>query len=706
MTTYIQSGVSIGIAALLLCAASLNSISDAQATRPAKDQSALQQHYSAAQRLQQAGNTSEAIREYRAFLAEAQQQLAEDYSVAGDYPHAASLFELALALSPDATALRIESAQNSLSAGDAAQAEALARSALNDSAADAHTTAQAHQILGRALLKQNQDREARAEFEKAVELEPSFANKYDVAVACLDLDDDKCATQAFSELEQTFGDTPALHMQFGLAYGNSDFAPRAIAEFRKAIAEDRRLPGAHYCLAAALLATGDDQKNVPEAEQELKTELGISPHDALTYAALGKLAVAGHRPAEAEKYLKTATSLDPRNPDAFLYLGQLYFDDGRPADAEAALRKAIALTKDPSRNRFQIQKAHFLLGRVLMQQHRAAEAHTEMDLARSFANKDLSHDKGELAGLLNNSAATGVDPAGTPDTAMNHTGQAGAANNPAANAASPTTSAALRAFERRLAPAIADSYNNLGVLAATAGRYPEALADFDRAAEWNPTLDGLDLNRGRAAFMASDFSQAIAPLQRYVNTHKDDAGVRGALAMSQFMAADYQGSVQTLHSVQNQLASIPQMAYVYAESLVKTGQTAEGRQRLEILEAAHPEIADVHRALAEVYAAGRDRQKAEEELHTALLLNSSDPQAHYDLGKLDVESGNSAAAIPELQAAVELAPNDASFHRELALAYSLSSRKQDAQKEADISEKLAGAAPAAQPAVQHDGANH
>jgi tetratricopeptide (TPR) repeat protein len=682
MKTFIQPGACLGIAALLLGSISPGSVSDAQAARPARDPSALQQHYSTAQRLQQAGKTDEATREYRAFLAEAQQELAEDYSAAGDYAHAASLFEQALALHADATELRIESAQNALSAGDPARAGTLAKSLLSDSAADVQTSAKAHQILGRALLKQNQDREAKAEFERAVELEPSFANRYDVAVACLDLDDDKCATQAFSGLEQTFGDTPALHMQFGLAYGNSDFAPRAIAEFRKAIAEDERLPGAHYCLAAALLSAGDDQKNVPEAEQELKTELGISPHDALTYAALGKLAVADHRSAEAEKYLKTATSLDPRNPDAFLYLGQLYFDTGRPADAEAALRRAIALTKDPSRNRFQIQKAHFLLGRVLMQQHRSAEARAEMDLARSFANKDLSHDKGELAGLLNNPAATGADPTpptGTQDNNVNHAGEAGGANNPSSNSAGPASSAALRAFEQRLTPAIADSYNNLGVIAATAGRYAEALADFNHAAEWNPTLAGLDLNRGRAAFMASDFSDAIAPLSRYVKAHGSDPGVRGALAMSQFMTGDYQGCLETLHSVQNQLASIPQMAYVFAESLVKTGQTAEGRRRLEILEAAHPEIADVHRALGEVYAAARDRQKAAGELHTALLLNSSDPQAHYDLGKLSVESGNAAAAIPELQTAVRLSPNDATFHRELALAYSLSSRKVDAR---------------------------
>lgn len=313
----------------------------------------LQRHYDAAQRLQQAGKSDEAAQEYRTFLAVAQEELAAGYFASGNFSHASTL----------------------------------AQAVLSDPPADAQLRANAHQALGRALLKQNQDRDARAELEKAVDLDPSFANNYDLAVVCLDLDDGACASQIFDKLENTYGDTPAVHMQFGLAYGNSDFNPKAIAEFRKVIAENPRYPDAHYCLAAALLSAGDDQKNVPAAEAELKKELEISPHDALAYAALGKLAVADHRNDVAEKYLKTAVSLDPRNPDAFLYLGQLYFDTARTADAEAALRKSIELTSDPSRNRFQIQKTYFLLGRVLMQQHHSAEVEGELADPAAWATK-------------------------------------------------------------------------------------------------------------------------------------------------------------------------------------------------------------------------------------------------------------------------------------------------------------------------------
>jgi hypothetical protein len=83
-------------------------------------------------------------------------------------------------------------------------------------------------------------------------------------------------------------------MAFGRAYADSDFQPRAITEFRRAIEENPGLAGAHYLLAAVLLATGDNETHAEDAGTELKKELGVSPRDSATYAALGKIAVTHH----------------------------------------------------------------------------------------------------------------------------------------------------------------------------------------------------------------------------------------------------------------------------------------------------------------------------------------------------------------------------------------------------------------------------
>ena len=323
-----------GFLVALLSAAAAQSLAQAA---PA-DSPSLQTLYNKALEFQKAGNLDQAAVYYHRFLAAALDELANSRSWTGDYARASSLFDEAIALNPGSTSLRWDYATAAFHAGDFKRAETLARALVSYYANDSKKLARAHQLLGRVLHKMNQDQDARKELETAVALDPSFANEYDLGVVCLDLDDEKCAVQIFDGIEASAEDSPALHMQIGLAYGNSDFTPRAVAEFKRVIAEDPRYPEAHYCVAAALLAAGEDEKTLQEAETELKEELAISPSDFLTYAALGKIEASYHRYAEAERYLKRAILLNPRNPDAFLYLGQMYFDTNRPTEAETDLR--------------------------------------------------------------------------------------------------------------------------------------------------------------------------------------------------------------------------------------------------------------------------------------------------------------------------------------------------------------------------------
>jgi tetratricopeptide (TPR) repeat protein len=429
---------------LLLCSIAA---AQAPANNPQSKEASLQSLYEAAQRSQKTGHLDEAAENYRGFLAQALGELANSHARIGDYARAGSLFEEALALKPGLPSLERDYAATELDAGDLKRAETLARELLNDEAGPGAGLALAHQILGRTLHRMNRDQEARKELEAAVSLDPSVANQYDLAVVCLDLDDENCAVRVFDQLEASLGDSPDLHMMLGRAYGNSDFTPHAVTEFKKVIAEDPHYPGAHYSVAAALLAAGEDEKTQQEAEAELKQELTISPNDFLTFAALGKIEASYRRYPEAEAYLKKAIALNPKNPDAFLYLGQMYFDTNRPTEAEVNLRRAIALTTDTSRNHYQIQKAHFLLGRILMQKHQEEAAHAEMAIAHTFADKALTKDKNRLAGELDNKAPSG----GAANAGID-----AAPMSPAPpHAASPAELVKQKAFEKELTPATA-----------------------------------------------------------------------------------------------------------------------------------------------------------------------------------------------------------------------------------------------------------
>lgn len=573
----------------------------------------LQKQFDQAQEFQRAGKLTEAAGQYRVFLGDALGELALGYALVPDYPRSAPLFDEALSLEPNSPALLLDYARTALVMGDFGHAKTLASQYIQMYQEDRQRLAEAHQVLGRALLKLNQDKDARKELETALALDPTFANGYDLAVACLDLDDEKCAVQIFSEIEHSFGDTAEIHLAFGRAYGDSDFQPKAITEFRKAIEENPRLPGVHYLLAAVLLATGNDQNPLESAEAELKKELAISPRDAMTYAALGKIAVTRTNYADAETYLEKAISLDPQSPDAYLYLGQMYFNTNRIDDAEAALRKCIALTTDVSRNRYQVQQAHYLLGRILMKRGQQDAAHAEMQINRELADKTLAQDKSKLAGLMETSGSE--DPAAGTSAPVNSGKQ------------DPAALGKVEGMRERLRLAVADSYNNLGAIAATNSDYSSAVMYFERAYEWNPSLEGLDYNWGRAAFAGAKYADAVLPLSRYVKAHPDDSGGRSVLGLSQFLSGKYQDCVETLQPIEkDELA--PQVEYAYASSLVKSGQVSAGKERLLALEKAHPEIPDVHRALAEAFGRQGDQKRAAEELHTASQLASQDSGSH------------------------------------------------------------------------------
>jgi tetratricopeptide (TPR) repeat protein len=607
--------------------------------------------------------------------------LAIGYSQVRDYTQAAPLFDEALTLEPDSPSLLLDYARTALVLGDLGRAKTLAAEFIGKYPGDREKLAQAHQVLGRTLLKLNRDQEARKELEAAVSLDPTFPNGYDLAVACLDLADEKCAVQIFNEMEKSFGDTPEIHMAFGRAYGESDFQPRAVTEFRRAIEENSRLPGAHYLLAAVLLATGDDESHVGGAEAELKKELVISPRDSMTYAALGEIAATHHNYSEAETYLKKAISLGSQNPDSYLYLGQIYFATNRSAEAETALRQCIDLTTDASRNRYQVQKAHFLLGRILMQKGQQDAAHAEMTISRELGNKALAQDKSKLTGLMDTS---GAGDAEVPAT------EAGAAPSLITAKADPLALRRLESIKEQIRLPVADSYNNLGAIAATNNDYSAAVTYFERAAGWNPSLEGLDYNWGRAAFAGSQFADAIMPLSRYVKAHPDDTGARSVLAISQFMSGNYHGCIEALEPVIGKSDLAPQTEYVYAASMIRTGQVTGGVERLRALEKLHPEIPDVHRALGEAFGQQGEKQRALEELRTAIQLSPRDADSHYDLGKMELEGGDTAAAIPELETATQLLPNSEKFHQELAEAYKAALRPVDAQKEMETCKLLRG----------------
>jgi tetratricopeptide (TPR) repeat protein len=570
-------------------------------TTPNNGSSVLKNHYDSAQSFQAAGKFEDAAHQYRLFIADALAELALQAINLDDYTKAAPLFDEALELAPRSPGLKVRYAQAAFAAHDFARTRTLSEGILRDYPDNPQADAKAHLLLGRTLSKMNQEAAARQQFEAAVALDSNFENGYALAVACLDLGDGEGAAKIFSEMIAGLGDTPALHIEIGRAYLNSDFQHLALPEFKKAVDMAPTLPGAHYALAVAYLNNGTDTDD-SAAKSELEAELKLSPNDASTYAQLGSLAYKQHRYQDAEQQLNRAAALNPNDPTPPYYLGQLYSDTGKSNEAITAFQRSIALTKDPSANRYQVRKTHYLLGRLLLQVGQADAAKQEMQISAELLKKSLSKDRDRQAGDF-----TEIAPASSAET----------------KEVSPDRLAVrskLEVFEKQLSPAIADSYNNLGAIAASDGRSSESLPLFERAYEWNPMLPNLDSNWGLAAYRSGNYAEAVRPLTRSLQEHGADVQLRSQLAISLFKTKDYAGTLKVLEPLKQQTEATPVLAYARAVAsgtvAMQENRLSEAIRDLEAAEKLSPDDVEAHEQLELAYRKAQRERDADREQAT------------------------------------------------------------------------------------------
>lgn len=643
--------------------------------------SPLKEHFDAASAFQAKGDLNQAFVEYELFLADALHRVANGRAETGQYPESVPAFDEALVFDPNNAALKMDYAEAALSAHDLLKAQRIAQQLLASVPTGSRDkrVSKLHWLLGQALLGINDSRGAKQEFTQAVAADPSFENQFALGEADLGLPDKESAARVFANILAQFGNSAHNHMEIGLAYARAEFSEQAIPEFKKVLAMDPSMRDAHYCLGAAYLSRSGDT-GFPQAEAEFRKELALHPDDFFSYYELGYEAMKLHHQEEAVRDLNRAAALNPGSDDTFLLLGELYGEMNDAANQEVALRKAIQVCTDPSRNHYQIRGAHYQLGLLLMQKGKTDEGKKELQISERL--------------LLENRALDKANMTGEPILRF---------PSPKTDAvASPKAIAELKQFEQEIGPAIADSFNNLGAITAQQHNYSAAEGFFKQAAVWNPAADDLDFNWGRAAFGAHDYNQAVICLTRYSRRHPDDERVRVPLGMSDFELSDYAGAVSALAPLGIQPEAVPLIAYAFAESLVKTGDTDHGIPRLEQLEAAHPDFEPVHVALGATLIHEKQYAKAETELRRALELKPADsaaksdlaatllalerkdeaesllkdltasepnnPAILYQLGKLELDRGDRKEAIANLETAVKLAPQDDTIRQELLLA--------------------------------------
>ena len=144
----------------------------------------------------------------------------------------------------------------------------------------------------------------------------------------------------------------------------------AVANFRKAIAMDPRLPGVHFDLAE-LLKTSQNPAVKKEAEKEYRLALAQNPMDARAERRLGEIDEGFGLTKQAYEEYVAAVKMQPDDPDANLDLAKILIQMGERDKAVPLLEKVVQ--EDPT-----IALAHLRLSQIYRRKGMLKESDREV----------------------------------------------------------------------------------------------------------------------------------------------------------------------------------------------------------------------------------------------------------------------------------------------------------------------------------------
>jgi len=563
-----QLGVSVVGRAVIATAFLVATVVAAQISQ--SPQAELASRMQAAAKAQQTGDPILVSRANRLLIAFSLAQVAELHMVQGDTTGAADLYQRSLELddNPD---IRYRCAIAFTSAGRIE--DALKQTAVLVEQNPNQATAWSMQ--GKLQMTAKKYAEAADSLTKSLALQPDPEAAYVLASAYVNLHEPAKAEAIFQQLQQAGVDAGRIHVMAGRAYEDANLPEDAEREYKRAIEVDPKSRG-HYFLGLFYLSH-NGWEPTPKAREEFAKETELNPEDFFGNYFLGYLASSDKDYETSDRYLKVAAAAKPDWPEPFLYLGLNAYGRGDNKAAEDFLRKAIQLTgAEESRNNYQIRRAYFTLGRILIQTGRKEEGIKLVEKSKAMETK-----------LVVDSRQQALDRNAASTVGGQTTSQAGVAAAPAGSTSNLTAEqkTQIAAAEKTLSNILGNAYNDLGTSEARRDDYATALTHFRDAERWNPEINGLTRNIALAAFLSGNYDESARALRTMVRRDSSDRRSQSMLAMSLYMLKQYPEAAKAFDQVSNEAMADPRMSFAWADTLVQTKDSQRANEVLSKLTA-------------------------------------------------------------------------------------------------------------------------
>jgi len=154
---------------------------------------------------------------------------------------------------------------------------------------------------------------------------------------------------------------------------------KAIAEYKKILEQEPKLPGIHYRLGRIFLSKSPPE--VDNAKAEFAEELKIDPDNASAEFMLGEIARQAGQWDEAVGHFSRASKLDEGFQEAYLALGMSLNSAGKFSEAIVPLQNYVKMQPGDPAGHYQLATAYARTGHKL-------DAEREMALQREMSEKN------------------------------------------------------------------------------------------------------------------------------------------------------------------------------------------------------------------------------------------------------------------------------------------------------------------------------
>lgn len=602
----------------------------------------------------------------------------------------------------------------------------------------------ARYILGNIYFTNADYQSALPELEKVMIMKPDFDAARALGLTYLYLRQPERAKLLFEEMQAALKTKSSeLHILFGQAYEQTNYPLEAEREFKRALAINPKQARASFYLGYVILQYGGSER-LAEAGKAFEYELDLTPNDFFTNFFAGVVASSENDHQKAIKFLGKAVSLNPKSGEANLFLGQSQLELNNFFEAESSLRRVIDLEKSDVKAKAQGRRTHYMLGRLLLKTNRKSEAEKEFAIAQKLQQDSLENSRDEISRILGQVVKETADPANSKSEYVNLKSLSSQRISEIRKAKAYLSEILAQAFYNlgviavqnkneydalekfaeasKWKPDFPNLDRNWGIVAFRVKEFDKAITPFARHLKAKPDDDLARRMLGASFYFSRDYKNAAETLKPLESIMKDSE-LAYFYGVSLVQIQRNQDAVPIFDKLAETSQNDPEALMSAAQGFIILGDFERAVKELRTIAAISPMMSQVNSFVGQSLIRLNRFDEAEQAFRSELLINQNDEtakyflaltlierkikpveaftllqqsvamrpdyaDAHYQLGKIYMEKGDTEKAIEHLETAIISDSKKDYIHYQLSIAYRKAGRKEDADRELKLYSKL------------------